>query len=103
MRKIFIILALLTAVSAGPAGAFLYEIEILSTEQIAALADQKLVEAYTEAKIEEKTSAEFVQAAGFSSAKDYDKRKDLLRYIINLRREMSKRNIEPDPIEDWLK
>ncbi len=103
MKKIFILFMFLMALAASPAMAFLYEIDILSPDQVTQLSDQKLAEAYTEAKIEEKTSAEFVQAAGFSSAKDYDKRKDLLRYIIYLRREMAKRNIVPDPIEDWLK
>ena len=103
MRRILIVTLILAVLVIKPARAFLYEIEMLSPEQISVLTDQKLIESYTEAKIEEKTSAEFVLAAGFSSAKDYEKRKSLLRYIIYLHREMNKRNIEPDPIEEWLK
>ena len=94
------LVAILLIVS--PAQAFLYDLEILTTDQIKALSDEKLVDTYTEAKIEDKASGEFIKAAGFSSAKEYDKRKQLLRFIIDLRREMIKRSIEPEPIEDWL-
>ena len=85
------------------ADAFLYEIKMSSQAEIVAMSDEQLKNAYMEAKIEEIASAEFHQAAGFSNAKEYDKRKDLLRYIIHLRQEMQKREIEPDPIDSWLK
>ena len=85
------------------ADAFLYEIQILSIEQIKELSDEEMIDAYTEAKIEEKASSEFHVGAGFSSAKDYTKYKDLLRYIIYLRREMNLRGLEIEPIEQWLR
>jgi len=101
MRKILLILTLATLL-AIPAQAFLYEIKVLTALEIKELTKEQLVEVYTEAKIEETTSKEFHIAAGFNSAKDYGKRKDLLRFIINLRREMKARDMTPEPIEEWL-
>jgi len=85
------------------ADAFLYEIDFLTKDQIKELSDEAIVEAHTEAKIEEKASAEFHIGAGFSSAKEYRLRKDLLRLIIYLRREMILRGVEIEPIEQWLR
>ena len=76
---------------------------MLTAEEILALQDLQLMDAYREAKIEEKASSEFHVSAGFSSAKEYNQRKELLRYIIFLRKEMKKRDLEPEPLEDWLK
>ena len=102
MRKLLIVILLLTIVCI-PAFAFLYEIDMLTMDQIKKLTDAQLVVVFTEAKIEERASSEFHVGAGFSSAKEYEKRKELMRFIVNLRKEMSKREIVPDPIEDWLK
>lgn len=85
------------------AEAFLYELKFLSEVEISALADEALVATFLEAKIEEKASSEFHRGAGFSNAKEYEKRKQLLRFIIYLNREMNKRGITPDPIDSWLK
>jgi hypothetical protein len=74
-----------------PAVAFLYEITVLSKEDIAKLSDIALEEVYIEARIEERTSQEFHTGAGYNSAKDYNKRKQLLRYIFELRREIARR------------
>jgi Na+-translocating ferredoxin:NAD+ oxidoreductase RnfG subunit len=90
MKKImvfFLVLALL----ASPAAAFLYEITVLTKEEIQKLSDSDLEDAYIEARIEEKTSREFHTGAGYNSAKDYNKRKQLLRYIFELRREIGNR------------
>jgi len=100
MAILFLSFFLLISVRAD---AFLYEIDFLTMEQIKELSDQALVKAHTEAKIEEKTSGEFHIGAGFSSAKEYRLRKDLLRLIIYLRREMNLRGLEIDPIEQWLR
>ncbi len=65
--------------------------------------DKALTDAYIEAKIEEKASREFVEAAGFNSAKDYGNRKKLLRYIFDLRREIGTRaSINIDDIDKYL-
>jgi len=101
MKKIIMILASVF-LAANIAFAFLYDLEILDIKQIAELSDESLLARFMEAKIEEKASGEFHRGAGFSSAKDYNKRKDLLRYVIFLRREMSKRKLEADPIDEWL-
>lgn len=102
MKRLLILLVLISLI-ATPAFAFVYEVEILSKEEISKLSKDELSEIYSEAKVEEVASAEFHEAAGFSNAKDYKKRKDLLRFILNLRREMEERGITPEPIDQWLK
>ena len=67
------------------------------------MTDEELTATLIEAKVEEKASQEFHQGAGFSSAKEYYKRKDLLRFIIYLRQEMKTREMEADPLDSWLK
>lgn len=90
MKKwIPVVLAVL--LTTAPAVAFLYEITVLSKDEIAKLSDEALEEAYIEARIEERTSQEFHTGAGYNSAKDYNKRKELLRYIFELRREIGRR------------
>lgn len=102
MKKMVLML-LMVALLSSTACAFLYEIKMFSAEEIKNLNNAQLIDVYTEAKIEERASSEFHISAGFSSAKEYEKRKELMRFIVNLRKEMSKREIVPDPIEDWLK
>ncbi len=102
MKKIIILLSVFVMVSTQ-ALAFLYELPILTMEEITKLSDKDLVEKYIEAKIETKASGEFHRAAGFSSAKDYEKRKKLLRYLFNLRLEMSRREeIESGTLDELL-
>jgi len=103
MKKIFYLTILIILMTTAIAFGFLYEITILTPEAIKELTAVQLQEVFLEAKIEEKTSSEFHVAAGFSNAKEYEKRKNLLRYIVSLRREMLLRSIEPEPIDQWLK
>jgi len=91
MFKKFLIVVLTIGLLAANAHAFLYDLKILTSAEIKVLTDEQLIDDYIEAKIEEQASGEFVRAAGFSSGKDYGKRKDLLRYIYNLRKEISSR------------
>lgn len=103
MKKILIgfLCFLLVAI---PAYAFLYELKMLTREEIAKLSDEQLENVYIEARIEEKASQEFHIAAGFSSSKDYENRKSLLRYIYELKREISRReNIKADQLDGYLK
>lgn len=100
-RLAAVLLLLLCWVSVGEA--FLYNLKMLSETEISALTDEDLSSAFVEAKIEQKASAEFHAGAGFSNVKEYEKRKELLRYIIYLHRELDKRGITPDPIDSWLR
>jgi len=103
MKKTLSILLALMLTSSSVL-AFVYEIPIRTSEEIHKLSDSELSDAYIEAKIEEKASGEFHAGAGFSSAKDYGKRKSLLRYIFDLRREMAKRErINSDELDSYLK
>ena len=102
MKKMLFTLFLVFGLVAS-ANAFLYNIKILSQSEVAALSDSALIDAYIEARVEEKASSEFVQAAGFSSAKDYEQRKRLLRYIFELKREMGKReSINAEELDSYM-
>lgn len=100
-RMLIVLFVFLCWTTSGEA--FLYNLKMLSEVEISALADEDLAGIYLEAKIEQKASAEFHKGAGFSNAKEYEKRKELLRFIIYLNREMNKRGITPDPIDTWLR
>ena len=101
MRFCILILSL-CLVWTSTASAFLYELKMHSSLEIKEMSNEQLLDAYLDAKIEERASAEFHEGAGFSNAKEYQMRKQLLRYIIFLRKEMQERALEPDPIADWL-
>ncbi|MBZ0166205.1 MAG: hypothetical protein K8I00_05305 [Candidatus Omnitrophica bacterium] len=102
MKRLAVVVLILLCWT-SPGEAFLYNLKFLSEVEISALADEELVSTFLEAKIEEKASSEFHRGAGFSNAKEYEKRKQLLRFIIYLNREMNKRGITPDPVDSWLK
>lgn len=103
MRNKCIFLFLILMLVSTPVFAFLYEIPVLEREQIQKLSDKDLEEAYIDARIEQKTSQEFHNAAGFNSAKDYNKRKALLRYIFELRREIGHREgFKDENLDDYL-
>jgi len=91
MKKIVLTLSLLMMLTTQALAGFLYTIPILSREEIQKLSDDELIEIYIEARIEEKASEEFHRAAGFNSAKEYNARKKLLRFVFELRREMARR------------
>lgn len=104
MKKIIPMLLIFSLLFISPTFAFLYEIQMLTREEIKKLPDDALIEQYINAKIEEKASSEFHQAAGFSSAKEYEKRKQFLRYLFELRYELNKRQkTEADSIDEQLK
>lgn len=101
MKNILMIL-LAVLIWTSPVLAFLYEIPILSKEEIVKLSDEELLDSYLEVKIEEKTSREFHEGAGYNSAKEYNKRKALLRFLYYLRKEIQRRDLSMDPVEDWI-
>jgi hypothetical protein len=100
MKKIFLVLfALLVMVQ--PVSAFMYEVKVLKKEEITQLTNEALAEMYTDVLIEVEASKVFHARAGFTP-KEYGKYKDLLRFIVNIREEMLKRELEPPPVSEWL-
>ena len=82
--------------------AFLYEVKILTKAELQKLTNDQLMESFKGAVIERKASESFHGKAGFTP-KEYDSFKTLLGFIIDLREEMVRRELEPPPIEDWLR
>lgn len=76
--------------------AFLYEVQVMTQEELKGLKDDQLVNAYIDAMIELDAATLFHKAAGFNP-KEYDKYKKLLRYTVDLSLEIQKRQLElPD-------
>lgn len=100
MKKIFLMSALFIFFTTT-AFAFLYDLEILPKEKIAKLSDENLIDYYTEAIIELEASRTFHGRAGFTP-KEYKQHKDLLRYIIELRKAMEERQINPPNVSEYL-
>ena len=82
--------------------AFLYEVKILSKEELKKLTNDGIVELYTSALIEREASEVFHGKAGFSP-KEYENYKELLGLVIRIRQEMLDRDLQPPPIDEWLK
>lgn len=82
--------------------AFLYEVKIYSKEELKKLNNDALVELYTSALIEREASETFHGKAGFTP-KEYESYKDLLGLIVRIRQEMVARDLQPPPIDEWLK
>ncbi len=101
MRKILLSVLILLAFTTH-AFAFLYEVKVLSKEEIQKLNNEQLLDNFKAAVIERKASETFHGKAGFTP-KEYESYKALLGFIIDIREEMVKREMEPPPIEDWLR
>ena len=101
MKKIILLFVMMFTLSTF-AFAFLYEVTILTKEEIKKLKNEELISIYTDAVIEREASETFHGKAGFTP-KEYQSFKDLLGLIIHLRQEMLSRELEPPPITDWLK
>ena len=71
----------------------LYEMEILEKEAISKLSDEALVETYINVLVELEAGTTFSKAAGFNE-KEYRRYKKLLRYRVDLMRELQKRQLE---------
>lgn len=101
MKKIFSVLIILCLL-ATPIFAAIYEVKILTDEEIRKLSDEAIVNVYTEAMIEREATKTFYAKAGFTP-KEYDSYRNLLGFVVRLRKEMDSREIEPPPVEEWLK
>ncbi len=101
MKKLICTL-LLSCWLASSASAFLYEVNILSKEEIHALKDDQLIDLFISAKIEVEASKSFHGKAGFNP-KEYEKFKALLGLIVRLHQEMKTRELEVPPMDEWLR
>ena len=101
MKRIIcsLIVCLLLATSAH---AFLYEVKILTDDEIHQMLKEELMQVYIDAMIERRASETFHGRAGFSP-KEYESFKELLSLIVRLRQEMSHRGMDVPPVEEWLR
>jgi hypothetical protein len=79
---------------AGSGWAFLFEVPILSKEQIVKLSDRELEDKFLDAVVELEAVETFYCNSGFTP-REYAKLKALLKYRVLLLQEMSLREIEP--------
>jgi len=101
MRKFFIVLVFLTIINTQ-AFAFLPEIVTITKEEIKKYSDEELVRVYIDVLIERKAREAFHGKAGFAP-KEYASFKALLMLIVRLRQEISSRELEVPPIDEWLR
>ena len=102
MKRTVLLILLSLGLWTQQAQAFLYEIPMMSKEEMKSASDAQLLQSYIDAKIELEASRTFHGKAGFTP-KEYDKHKDLLNYIVKLRLEMQLREMEVPPIDEWIK
>ena len=103
MKKFIIFLTLLFVCTTQAMAIFnLYEIKDMTKEELAKLSKDALLDLYTNALIEKQANETFHGKAGFSP-KEYDNYKILLNLIIKIRQEMINRDLEPPPIDQWIK
>jgi hypothetical protein len=100
MQKIILTLVLIVWTSS--AHAFLYDFKVKSMDEIKKLTNEEIIDAYTNAVIERRTSEAFYSKAGFAP-KEYESFKTLLHYLVDLHQEMAARELTPPPIEDWIR
>ncbi|MBU0467802.1 MAG: hypothetical protein KKF78_07570 [Candidatus Omnitrophica bacterium] len=101
MKKIIVLLCLFVLVC-SPVFAFIYQVKILTKEEIKNLKDSQIQDVYVDVMIEKKASETFHQRSGFAP-KEYQQYKELLGMVIRLRQEMLERKIEASPIDEWIK
>ena len=102
MKKIMGSTLIMTFFLTAVVFAFPFDVTVLTKDAIKKLTNDQLEEVYIQAKIEVNASSTFYGKAGFTP-KEYDKYKDLLRFIINLRQEMAARDMTAPPIDEWIK
>ena len=91
---------LLAAQTAG--ASFLYEVKILTKQELKKLSNDDLIELYTSTLIEREASETFHGKAGFTP-KEYAQFKELLGLIVRIRQEMLSRKMETPPVDEWLR
>ncbi|HNV23812.1 MAG TPA: hypothetical protein PLH56_06300 [Candidatus Omnitrophota bacterium] len=101
MKRIFFILIIFCLLATFVLAA-IYEVKILTDEEIRKLSNDAIVAVYTDAMIEREATKTFYAKAGFTP-KEYDSYRTLLTFVVRLRKEMAAREIEPPPVEEWLK
>lgn len=101
MKKIIALLIMMVFLTTH-AFAFLYEVKVYTKEEMQRLTTDQLIDVFKDAVIERKASETFHGKAGFTP-KEYESYKKLLGLIVALREEMKVRELEPPPVEDWLR
>ena len=95
--RFFIICVFILGAMTGPGAslshAFLYEVEVLDTSAIGKLKDEELADRYIDASIEIEASGAFHEASGFNP-KEYRSFKRILRFRVDLMREILRRELE---------
>ena len=103
MKKILLVVTFVLSLSVTTLSfAFLYDIPILSKEEIKALSDAELINQYIDVKVELDASRTFHGQAGFTP-KEYNRHKEMLNLVIKLRLEMQLRDLDVPPIDEWLR
>lgn len=100
LRKLSIIL--LVAIISFSSFGFVYDMKMLTKEEIKKLKDEELPEVFTDVIIEKISAEAFHSKAGFAP-KEFEDYRDLLRFIVELRKEFEFRKIDVPPVESWLK
>ena len=102
IKAITLTLFLISASSMAMAAVnFAPEVAVLEKKDIAALADDKLIDKYMDAIVEIEASKTFHATNGFSP-KDYKEFKDLLKFRLYLLMEIHSRNLETPQFERSL-
>jgi len=101
MRKYFalVVAAVISVVGVFPCVA--EEGKILARPEIEKLTNEQLVNTYIDAKIESEAYKAFGRT-GYSH-KEYSEYRELLAFIVRLRQEMEKRQVDAPPVDEWLK
>ena len=86
---------LLSLVLAGPVFAgFKSDVVVLNKDAIVKLADDKLIEAYTDVLVEIEAMKTFYATTGFAKEESYDDYRKLLKYRMYLLMEIHSRRLE---------
>ncbi|OGX07369.1 MAG: hypothetical protein A2Z88_03790 [Omnitrophica WOR_2 bacterium GWA2_47_8] len=93
IRRKSIILAVFLFCLVSAAHAFLFEVPILTNDEIVKLSDEKLRDTYIDVIVEVEALKSFYAKGGLVP-KEYKQFKDILKYRIYLFEEMKKRKLE---------
>ena len=98
-KRLFLIMAVMVLAAHVSFGAG-EEVKILATPEIEKLTNDQLLNTYIDAKIESEAYKAFGRT-GYSH-KEYSQYRELLAFIVRLRQEMEKRQVDAPPVEEWL-
>ena len=91
---LFVVVGLCVVTDKAASADFLYNVPILEKAAIQSLSDTELIDKYIDVMVELEASRTFHATSGFSSAKEYEKYKELIKYRIYLEMELQKRELD---------